>query len=456
MNNKKEKVAANSVLASLGLTLTKFVVGVLTGSMGIISEAAHSLLDFFAAGMTFFAVRAGDKPADEDHPYGHGKIESVSALAETGLLFVTSGWIIYEAIRRLIANDVEVEATWYAFAVIILSIVVDISRSRALSRVAKETNSQALEADALHFSSDIWSSFVVLLGLVFVLLGLKGADAIAAIGVSLFVALAGWRLGKRTINSLIDAAPLGLADKVRKIAEKIDGVAEVGRIRVRPLGANIFIDLAIKVSRKLSVAKANEIMKNVELAIEKEISGADATIKVESMQLDNETIVEAVQALAAKNNLTVHDVIVDNLGDKQYISYDLEVSDSLTLKESHRLSLILERAIREEMGQNIELNTHIEPLKNQSILSSNVSEKEMVVVNEAIQLADQKVAELKNFHNILVRKIDDKFFVSLHCFADGNLSLEEVHNATKKFEYILREKMKGSLKRAVIHTEPKP
>jgi cation diffusion facilitator family transporter len=455
MKNKKESVAISSVFASLALTVTKFIVGIMTGSMGIISEAAHSLLDFFAAGMTFFAVKFGDKPADESHPYGHGKIESISALAETGLLFVTSGWIIYESIRRLIAKNVEVEATWYAFAVVIVAIIVDISRSRALSKVANQTKSQALEADALHFSSDVWSSSVVLLGLVFVLFGLKGADSIAAIGVSIFVAIAGWRLGKRTINVLVDAAPEGISEEARKIAEKTNGVVKVERVRVRPLGPNVFIDMIVEVSRKMSVAASNEIIKNVEQEIEKRIPGADATISIKSVQLDSETIVEAVQVLAAKNNFSVHDVIVDNLDNKQYISYDLEVPDTLTVREAHQAAIALERAVKDEIGVGLELNTHIEPLKNESILSSNVNDEEMALLTAAINSADKRVDELSDFHNILVRKIDNKFFVSLHCLAPADLSLESAHNATKKLEYILRETMRGSLKRAVIHVEPK-
>jgi len=192
-SNEKKSVALSSVFASLLLTITKFVVGILTGSIGIISEAAHSALDLAAAIMTYFAVKIGDKPADESHPYGHGKVESVSALGETGLLFITSIWIVYEAVHRLFLKNVEIDVTWYAFAVIILSIVVDYSRSRALKKVADKTQSQALEADALHFSSDIWSSAVVLIGLIFVSFGIKGADAIAAMGVAVFVIIAGYR-----------------------------------------------------------------------------------------------------------------------------------------------------------------------------------------------------------------------------------------------------------------------
>jgi cation diffusion facilitator family transporter len=454
MSNKKESVAMSSVFASLALTIIKFFVGILTGSMGIISEAAHSLLDFFAAGMTYFAVKFSDKPADESHPYGHGKIESISALAETGLLFMTSGWIIYESIHRLIAKNIEVEATWYAFAVIILAIIVDISRSRALLKVANQTKSQALEADALHFSSDVWSSSVVLLGLVFVLLGIKGADAIAAIGVSIFVAIAGWRLGKRTLSVLVDTAPKGISDEATEIAKKTSGVVGVERVRVRSLGPNVFIEMIVQVSRKFSVAKAQEIVKNIEEEIKNKIPGADTLIRANSVHLGSETIIEAIQALAAKNNVSVHEVVVDILDNKQYISYDLELPDTLTISKAHEIATVLEKDVKEELGSGIELNSHIEPLKNETILSSNITEEEMQKVVAVISEVDQEVKEISDLHNVLVRKIGEKFFVSFHCLSPGDLSLETVHNITSKFEYLMREKMK-EIKRVVIHTEPK-
>ncbi len=218
--NKKQSVALSSVFASVALTLLKLVVGLTTGSMGILSEAAHSFLDFGAALLTFLSVRVSDKEADEKHHFGHQKVESVSALIETGLLFLTSAWIIYEAVKRLAGGKVEIEVTWYAYAVMIISIIVDFSRSRALKRIAKETKSQALEADALHFSSDILSSLTVIAGLIFVSLGIAKADAIAAIGVALFVLHAGYRLGRRTIDVLVDATPPGLSEKLILLQRK--------------------------------------------------------------------------------------------------------------------------------------------------------------------------------------------------------------------------------------------
>lgn len=453
MSNKKKSVALSSVFASLVLTVTKLVVGMMTGSMGIISEAAHSLLDLGAAILTFFAVKYGDRPADDTHPYGHGKIESVSALIETGLLFVTSAWIIYEAIHRLISKNVEVDVAWYAFAVIIFSIVIDISRSRALSKVAKETNSQALEADALHFSSDIWSSAVVLVGLVGVSLGIKGADAIAAIGVAVFVVVAGYRLGKRTVDVLVDTAPEGIADMARDIAKEIPGVINVNKSRVRSLGPNMHIEVAIDVSRKISVSRAHDIKNNIKKELHRHFPNAELLIHASSIQLNNETIVEAVQALAAKHNIYVHDVVVDKLDDKKYISYDVEVLGTLSIKEAHEIATDLEKSIKEELGGGIELNSHIEPLRNESVLSSNVSETEMEAILSAINEADKEISEISDIHNVLVRKIGDKFFASFHCLAPADISLDLVHESTNKFEYLMKSKMKD-IKRVVIHVAP--
>jgi cation diffusion facilitator family transporter len=277
----KQNVALSSVFASLLLTLLKLIVGILTGSISIISEAAHSALDLGAASITYYAVRESSKPADREHHYGHGKVESFSALAETALLFITSGWIIYEAVQRLLSRSVKIDVTWYAFAVMFTSIIVDFSRSRALERVAKATNSQALEADALHFKTDIWSSSVVIAGLGFVMLGIKGADAIAALGVAMFVIYAGIRLGRRTIDVLVDTAPAGLSDTVREIVKKVAGVERVKRVRIRAAGTSLFVDTTVAVSYEMALTKAHEVTDKIEKAIEREIPNSDVIVHVE-------------------------------------------------------------------------------------------------------------------------------------------------------------------------------
>src|SRR6266702_5643646 len=241
MQQTKERVALTSVAASGGLTIAKAVVGALSGSLALLSEAAHSALDFAATVMTWYAVRISGKPADEEHHYGHGKVESVTALIETGLLFVLSGFVIWEALKRLLfAEGHAVEATIWAFAVIIVSIVVDFFRARLLYRVAAETSSEALEADALHFGSDMWSSVAVLIGLGLVVLGYPWADSAAAVVVAIFICIAGWRLGRRTIETLTDTAPPGAADKISAAVARIPGVVAVERLRVRQAGETLF------------------------------------------------------------------------------------------------------------------------------------------------------------------------------------------------------------------------
>lgn len=454
VSNKKSAVALSSVFAGLALTVMKLVVGVMTGSMGIISEAAHSALDLGAAIMTYFAVKIGDRPADDTHPYGHGKVESVSALLETGLLFITCFWIIYESVHRLIDKNVEVHATWYAFAVVIISIIIDISRSRALGKVAKETNSQALEADALHFSSDIWSSGVVLVGLIFVLFGVKGADTIAAIVVSMFVFVAGYRLGKRTIDALIDKAPAGIAEMVKEITVGAEGILNMSRLRVRALGPSTFIDMAVTVNRKLPLLRVEEIIKNLENKIKEKIVGADVVIHTQLGQLNDETIVESIQILSAKHSMSVHDIVVENLENKKYVSYDLEVPGHLTVRGAHDLAEHLEKEIKKELGDEVVLSAHIEPLFHQEILSENILPEELKRLEEIIKNLVNSAVPITEAHDILFRKMGHNLFVTLHCLVDGDVPLEVAHNASGRLEFLIKDKI-PTVKRAIVHVEPR-
>lgn len=279
--NEKHRVAFISVFAALFLTSLKLLVGLLTGSLGILSEALHSALDLVAAIITLFAVKFADAPADEAHNYGHGKMENYSALIETLLLFITCIWIIYEAIRRLITNDVEIEVTVWSFAVIIISIIIDISRSRALSRVAKKYNSQALEADALHFSTDIWSSTVVLIGLISASFNFFYADSIAALVVALIVLSVSYRLGKRSFDALIDRAPEGLHEKISAIMNEIQEVRDFHNIRLREAGPYKFADINIHVDRSLSIEAAHKISHKVSDTLTKQIPYLKVMVHIE-------------------------------------------------------------------------------------------------------------------------------------------------------------------------------
>ena len=289
---QKEKTSAalSSVFAAVGLTAFKIVVGILTNSLGILAEAAHSALDLMAALMTFFAVRVADQPADHEHPFGHGKVENVSALFETLLLLVTSGWIIYEAVHRLTAPEVHVEVSIWSFVVMGTSIVIDVTRSRMLMAAAKKHNSQALEADALHFSTDILSSSVVILGLILVLIGrafpnlvfLEKGDAIAALVVAVIVIFVSGELGFRSIQALLDAAPKnGEREQIVRQVGKMKGITDVHAVRIRSSGANWFVDMHVTMDGNMSLKDSHTLTEKVEKKVRSILPKSDVTVHVE-------------------------------------------------------------------------------------------------------------------------------------------------------------------------------
>jgi len=361
--NEKEKVALGSIAASAGLTVAKAAIGLATGSLAILSEAGHSLIDLSATVLTYFAVRLSGKPADAEHQYGHGKVESVTALAETALLFLLTAIVVYEAVHRLI--DVQthaVEATVAAFVVIGGSIAIDFFRARTLKRVAAATSSEALEADALHFSSDMWSSVAVLIGLCGVALGYTFADAAAAIVVAVFICIAGWRLGRRTIDTLTDTAPEGVSERVAAIARQTSGVVAVERVRVRPAGTVLFVDLGVGVSRTLPLDRVSAIKEQLTRAIRSELPTAEVTITTEPRALDSETARERVMVKARDLGFAIHHVAVQAIEGRLSVSVDLEVDGTMALTAAHDIASRLEEGVREELGPDVEVETHIEPL----------------------------------------------------------------------------------------------
>ncbi len=287
--HEKSMAALNSVGAAVFLTGLKIVVGLWSGSLGILAEAAHSGLDLAAAVVTLFAVRAASKPADPGHTYGHGKIENLSALLETLLLLVTCGWIISESVHRLLSGQVRVQASVWAFGVMLVSIAVDASRARMLARVAARHRSQALEADALHFSTDVWSSAVVIVGLLgvkfadwFPPLGfLREADAVAALIVAAIVVWISGRLGLRTMQALVDASPAGVAEKIKAKVEAMEGVFDCHAVRVRHSGPHYFVDLHILLDGDITLSAAHALTEEVEKAVTEILPGADVTVHPE-------------------------------------------------------------------------------------------------------------------------------------------------------------------------------
>ncbi|HEY2246523.1 MAG TPA: cation diffusion facilitator family transporter [Bradyrhizobium sp.] len=454
MVNQKEQVALTSIAASAGLTIAKAIVGLMTGSLAILSEAGHSLIDLGATIMTYIAVRISGRPADEEHHYGHGKIEAVTALAETALLFLLSGIVIWEAVNRLIDHDGHVvEATIWAFGVMVLSIVVDFFRARALSRTAKETQSHALEADALHFSSDLWSSIAVIAGLAGVHFGLPWADSAAALAVAVLVCVAGWRLGRRTIDMLIDVAPPGAANTITAIAAKIPGVVKVERVRARAVGETTFIELAVAVSRTLPLDRVNAIKADIGRAIRAGMPGAEPVVTTDPVALSNESVLDRVMVIARSRALAVHHVTVHDIRDRLAVALDLEVDGKLSLRAAHELADGLEAAIAAELGPGVEVETHIEPLQAQETMGREAPPERVKAVKIALAefAADGRV--IRDIHDVRVRETDEGEVVNFHCHVDPELSVRAVHDAVDAVERALKQRS-TSIKRVIGHAEP--
>jgi cation diffusion facilitator family transporter len=455
MTSEKERVALGSIVASGGLTLGKAVVGFATGSLAMLSEAAHSLIDLAATVMTYFAVRWADKPADQDHQYGHGKIENIAALAETALLFILSGVVMWESAQRLIGGHPQmVEATAVAFGMILISIGVDFYRARVLTRVAVETSSPALEADALHFSTDLWSSAAVLVGLVGIRFGYAWADSAAAMVVALFVCLAGWRLGRRTIDALTDTAPTGVADRIGAIARKVGNVASVERVRTRQVGGTVFGEIDVGASRTLPLDRIEVLKEDIGTAVRTALPNAEIGVNVMPRALDNETVMERVMVIARNRGLAVHHVTVHAIPAGLTISLDLEVDGTLSLGAAHEIADGLEAAIRKEVGPGVEVETHIEPLQMEGSAGRDAAPSDVAAVARALADLAAATGSLRNVHEVRVRDTDDGRIVNFHCNVDPARTVSEVHELVDALERGLRRCF-PEVKRVIGHAEPR-
>lgn len=453
MSDLKEQAAFNSILASVGLATGKFVAAFMTGSLGLLSDALHALLDVGATIMTYFAVRISAQPADERHHYGHAKIEAVAALIETGLLFVVAIFVVFEALSRLRSGSHDLTPSLIAYAVLIISIIVDIFRSRSLLRISKETKSEALAADALHFSSDLVSSALVLCGLIAAHLGYPQGDALAAIGVAIFISIAGYRLGKRTIDTLMDTVPAGLSEKVRDISKKVSGVASVDAIRIRAVGHEIFAELAISVARTLALDRVAAIKSDVVNAITNEFPGATVTITTTPRALDDETILERVLHVSAVMRRPVHHITVQRIGERLSVGLDLEVDGRLSLRAGHAIASELEAEIERELGSNVEVETHLEPLDVQGLDGSDVTGTLAAKVSDTLALRAKEAAAIVGVHDVRVRQTTAGLVVNYHCYAKPDLSISDVHSLVDSIERKVRNDI-PEIVRVVGHAEP--
>jgi len=450
---EKQKAAISSVIAAIFLTLFKLIVGLTTGSLGILSEAAHSGLDLVAAALTYFAVKIADKPADREHTYGHGKFENLSALFETLLLIVTCGWIIYEAVNRIFFHEVHIEVNFWSFAVIVTAIIVDYSRSRILFKAAKKYNSQALEADALHFSTDILSSGVVIIGLIGAGFGFHKADAFAALVVSGIVMWISFRLGKRTIDMLTDRIPdVGLVDKVREEVLKIDGVVNCRNIRIRQAGSKSFIDMVVDIKRTIPFEQAHQIMNVIEERIKKMMPNVDIVIHAEPIETDDETVIDKIRMILVHSGMSAHNIEVQKVKDRYFVDLHLECKEKQTLEEAHEIANQIEEAIKNKIENVERISIHIDEESDMI--------KETKIVNDRCEDMVQRIISIAKSHkgvvdckDITVMEIDGKYKVTMNCLLDKSLTLSEAHEIATTIENQIYLDIK-EVSKVIVHAEP--
>src|SRR5262252_6494456 len=459
MRSEKRRVALNSLLAAAGITALKLVVGVTTRSLGILSEAAHSGLDLIAAFITLLSVRVSDKPADAEHQYGHGKVENFSAFLETGLLLLTCIWIVWEAVRRLTGHHaVHIEPTVAAFAVMFASMAVDWWRSHKLKKIADKYDSQALEADALHFSTDVFSSGVVVLGLALVWLGrrwdvawLNKADPVAALVVSGVIVYVSSRLARATVDALLDAAPAGYRSRIIDAVLKIEGVVEVERVRIRRAGNRYFADLAVGLSRNVTFQRSGQVVSAITDAVHTILPDCDVVVHSVPRETGQESIFDRIRAVASRNNFSVHDVSVQDLGGRLHVEQHLELDETMSLKRAHDVVTVLEAEIRGEIPEISTILTHIE--SEPSTIERGRRIISDAALEQKLRPLIREFSEVLDMHDVEIKRVRDKVYMSCHCTMADNLPLSRVHDVSTALEIRFKQEA-PELFKVLIHPEP--
>jgi cation diffusion facilitator family transporter len=448
----KSRVAAISIFASAGMAAAKFAVGIAIGSLALISEALHSSVDVVATVVTWLVVRVSDRPADHEHHYGHGKFESLSALGVIAMLYVLAGGILVESYSRLREHAPPPTLSAVPFVVLLIDIAVNFWRARALHRTARDTKSQALAADALHFASDVLGSIAVIAGLALSGLGYAWGDGAAAIGVAVVIALLGLRLARSTVETLLDRAPEGASEKAIAAIRAVPGVVDVERLRMRMVGSTHFIDAIVQVPRTYPIDRVEEIKRKAQDAVSKVLDDADLTFTAVPVARDNESIRERIMVIARNSGVAIHHVTVHDLGGKLTVSIDLEVDGEMALNQAHDIAQDLERNIRDEFGEDVEVDTHIEPLEPELPLGTDAAPDRVEVIKNALSRFAAEGA-IHDIHSVRVRDTDAGEIVNFHCRAAPSMSVIKVHESVDEIERALRRAY-PTVKRVISHAEP--
>ncbi len=455
---EKATAAMISAAAALLVTLLKLATGLLSGSLGVLSDAAHSGLDLVGAGLTYVSVQVADKPADEDHPYGHAKVENISAFIEAFLMIASSVWIGAEAIGRLLHHTAGVRYPVWPMAVLAFSVAVDLWRSSKLRRVAARTHSDALAADAAHFASDIWASTAVFVGLALTWVGerfriaaLSYADSAAALLVSLMILVFAYRVGRRAVGTLTDATPRETRQRVLNAVRHVPGVLAVDQARMRSAGAVHFADLTLSLSRQLTFQRTEQLVQQATAAVRRVLPEADVVIRTVPRATETESIFDRVRAVALRNNVVLHDVSVQTFGGGLRIEQHIEVNERLPLRRAHSFVRRIEDEIRVALPEVESVLTHIES-EPATIEKPELQTRDRAM-EELLREAAAPLPEILDVHDVVVSRVGDHFQLSCHCSMPDELEMQRVHQVITalegRFKHVCPE-----VDRMLIHPEP--
>ena len=455
---QKRAAALLSLLLACAMTALKLAAGLLTGSLGMLSDAAHSALDLLGTGLTLFSVRISDKPADEDHTYGHAKIETLSAFTETFLMGASCVWIVVEAVIRIFIAPVAVRPSPWPFVVLALSITVDQGRARQLKKVAQRSGSQALEADALHFASDIWSSIAVAVGLAATYLGvrygipwLRFADPVAALAVSAVILRFAWGLARRTTYELLDTAPVGGRQRIIRAVERVEGVTALEQVRVRRSGNGVFADLTVAVPRFDTAEHIEALVQQITAAVKEALPGSDVVVRTVPRQHLGESVFDRIRGVAARNNVTLHDLSVQHEPHGLRVEQHIEVAETLPLQRAHSFVCDLEAQIYRELPEVHTVLTHIE--SEPATIEQPARLEEDRRIEEDLRAVAQTLPEVIDIHEVMVSRLGDRLHVACHCTLPDDLPMQRVHDVITSLE----DRMKlehPEVHRMLVHPEP--
>jgi cation diffusion facilitator family transporter len=456
---EKQRVARRSMAAAAAMTLLKVAAGLLSGSLGVLSDAAHSGLDLVGAALTYFSVHVSDKPADEDHTYGHGKIENLSAFSEAGLMALSSAWIIWEAVERIFYHAVELHHSLWPVLVLVTSIAVDIWRSRQLRAVAVRTGSPALATDAFHFASDIWATLAVLAGLCATWVGermqigaLHYADPLAALVVSLMILRMTVRLGHEAMGALVDEIPAETRRRLVREVERVDGVLAVERARVRRAGAGYFADLTLALPRRYTFEHTSDLVRDATAAVQRALPEADVVIHTIPRETKAESIFDRVRAVAARNNVSVHELSIQTHHGGLQVELHVELDERLALREAHNFVTAMEAQILRSVPEVDSVLTHIEsePATIEQPEEEDVEDRRL---EEALRAAAAGLPEIVDVHAVAVGRTGEHISVTCHCTLPDELPMNRVHEVITALEDRFKLEC-PEVYRVTIHPEP--